>query len=67
MARTKLIRGVWKPVDGGVRQTAVTSRDEGKTWEPWFRSDVPAACRSAVDVRGSEGRCGARHSNIRLL
>jgi ketosteroid isomerase-like protein len=34
--KNKLIRGVWKPVDGGVRQTAVTSRDEGKTWEPWF-------------------------------
>ncbi len=34
--KSKLIRGVWKPVDGGVRETAVTSLDEGKTWKPWF-------------------------------
>jgi len=32
----KLIRGTWKPVEGGVRETAVTSLDEGKTWKPWF-------------------------------
>jgi hypothetical protein len=30
------IRGVWKPVKGGVRETAVTSLDAGKTWQPWF-------------------------------
>jgi len=34
--KSKLIRGVWKPADGGVRETAVTSLDEGKTWKPWF-------------------------------
>jgi ketosteroid isomerase-like protein len=34
--KNKLIRGTWKPVDGGVRETAVTSIDEGKTWQPWF-------------------------------
>lgn len=31
-----LVRGVWKPVDGAVRETAVTSTDGGKTWKPWF-------------------------------
>lgn len=31
-----LVRGVWKPVAGGVRETAVTSTDGGKTWKPWF-------------------------------
>jgi ketosteroid isomerase-like protein len=31
-----LVRGTWKPVDGGVRETAVTSADSGKTWKPWF-------------------------------
>lgn len=31
-----LVRGVWEPVDGGVRETAVTSTDDGKTWKPWF-------------------------------
>lgn len=30
------IRGVWKAVRGGVRETAVTSLDGGKTWQPWF-------------------------------
>jgi ketosteroid isomerase-like protein len=34
--KNKLIRGTWKPVEGGVRETAVTSIDEGKTWQPWF-------------------------------
>jgi len=31
-----LVRGVWKPVSGGVRETAVISSDNGKTWKPWF-------------------------------
>ncbi len=31
-----LVRGIWKPVDGAVRETAVTSTDGGKTWKPWF-------------------------------
>lgn len=34
--KKKFVRGVWKPVAGGVRETAVTSTDGGKTWDPWF-------------------------------
>ena len=30
------VRGRWKPVSGGVRETAVTSTDGGRTWKPWF-------------------------------
>jgi len=30
------VRGIWKPVNGGVRETALTSADSGKTWKPWF-------------------------------
>ncbi len=30
------VRGTWKRVDGGVRETAVRSTDDGKTWTPWF-------------------------------
>ena len=30
------VRGVWKAVQGGVQETAVTSMDGGKTWQPWF-------------------------------
>ena len=32
----KLVRGTWEPINGGVRETAVTSLDAGKTWHPWF-------------------------------
>lgn len=30
------VRVAWKPVEGGVRETAVTSIDAGKTWTSWF-------------------------------
>lgn len=30
------VRGVWKPVKGGVRETAFTSLDGRKSWQPWF-------------------------------
>jgi hypothetical protein len=31
------IRGIWKPLpDGAVQETAFTSTDDGKTWQPWF-------------------------------
>jgi len=30
------VRATWQPVQGGVRETAVTSVDGGKTWKPWF-------------------------------
>lgn len=35
-AKGALIRGTWKPDNGNVRETAVTSTDDGKTWKPWF-------------------------------
>lgn len=31
-----IVRGTWTPVDGGVRETAFTSADNGATWKPWF-------------------------------
>jgi hypothetical protein len=34
--KERQVRGVWKPVNGAVRETAVTSTDGGRTWEPWF-------------------------------
>jgi len=34
--KPRRIRGVWKPADGGVRETAVISMDGGGTWTPWF-------------------------------
>jgi hypothetical protein len=35
-AKGVLVRGEWKPENGNVRETAVTSSDGGKTWKPWF-------------------------------
>ncbi len=34
--RQVLVRGIWKPVKQGVRETAITSNDGGATWRPWF-------------------------------
>jgi len=31
-----LVRGIWKPEQGNVRETADISADRGKTWKPWF-------------------------------
>jgi len=50
------VRGVWKPVEGGVRETAVASVDGGHTWKPWFdlifrphSSDSPAVSRNSLN------------------
>jgi len=32
----RLVSGTWRPVAGGVRETAITSIDAGKSWQPWF-------------------------------
>jgi hypothetical protein len=32
----RTVRGLWKPAEGGVRETAVISTDGGATWKPWF-------------------------------
>ncbi len=34
--RKRQVRGAWRAVEGGVRETAVTSIDGGKTWKLWF-------------------------------
>lgn len=35
-AKGALVRGEWKPENGNVRESAVTSTDGGQTWKPWF-------------------------------
>lgn len=30
------VRGIWKPVEDVVRESAFTSTDGGKSWKPWF-------------------------------
>ncbi len=34
--QVRQVRGSWKPVAGGVRESAVRSIDGGRTWKPWF-------------------------------
>jgi|SRR5579863_796730 len=34
--RERRVRGTWKAEGDAVRETAVTSTDGGKTWQPWF-------------------------------
>jgi hypothetical protein len=34
--KPRLVRGIWKLDSSGVRETAVTSTDNGATWTPWF-------------------------------
>lgn len=48
-AKHSLVRGAWKPLNGGVRETAVTSTDAGKTWKPWFDLMFrPATARKSI-------------------
>jgi len=34
--QNELVRGVWKPIGGAVREAAWKSSDNGKTWQLWF-------------------------------
>ena len=57
-SKNELVRGTWKAVEGGVRETAFTSSDNGATWKPWFdllfrahtaSADDPARIVAALD------------------
>jgi ketosteroid isomerase-like protein len=53
--KERRVRGVWKPVTDGVRETAVISTDAGTTWQPWF--DIifrPHAKPSDTDSRARD-------------
>jgi hypothetical protein len=34
--KERRVRGIWKPVTGGVQESAMRSTDAGVTWTPWF-------------------------------
>lgn len=34
--QSRLVRGSWKAIPGGVRETAFRSLNAGKTWDSWF-------------------------------
>ena len=49
------VRGQWKPVQGGVQETAQTSLDGGRTWTPWFDLTFrPAAATGAANSSEDE-------------
>jgi ABC-type cobalt transport system substrate-binding protein len=35
-AHSSMVRGIWKPEPGGVRETGEKSQDNGRSWKPWF-------------------------------
>jgi ketosteroid isomerase-like protein len=43
------VRGTWKAVSDGVRETAIISSDAGKTWKPWFGLRFRSRPRSAKE------------------
>ena len=55
--KERRVRGTWKPMNGGVRETAVVSNDAGGTWQPWFdlifrpHAQLDATNASARDQR----------------
>jgi len=51
-----LVRGMWKPEHGSVRETADTSADQGKTWTPWFDIIFRPASDPADDSLHSKDR-----------
>jgi ketosteroid isomerase-like protein len=46
-----IVRGWWKAEDGGVRETAVTSADGGKSWKPWFDIMFTASTTQGASAR----------------
>jgi hypothetical protein len=52
-AAGSLVRGTWKPQNGDVRETAVTSTDGGNTWKPWFDLVFRRKASAVGDTRTS--------------
>jgi hypothetical protein len=46
--KPRLVRGIWKPETGGVRETAFTSLDNGATWTQWFDLDFRPHAEAAA-------------------
>lgn len=61
-AKGTIVRGVWKPENGGVRETADTSSDGGKTWKPWF--DLVFRPNAADNANASTGNAPANDASV---
>ena len=54
--KERRVRGTWKPMNGGVRETAVISNDAGSSWQPWF----DLIFRPHAQVDGPDASAGDR-------
>ncbi len=54
--KERRVRGTWKAVNGGVRETAVTSTDGGKTWNLWFDILFRRYARGPTPIRPTGAR-----------
>lgn len=69
------VRGDWKPVEGGVRETAVTSTDGGKTWKPWFdlmfrpatKSGAPAEDERTIAALDTEYQAAVKKNDAATM
>jgi ketosteroid isomerase-like protein len=52
--KKRRVRGTWKPMNGGVRETALVSTDAGSTWQPWF--DLIFRPHAQVDAKNASAR-----------
>jgi hypothetical protein len=53
--RKEIVRGVWTPENGGVREVAHTSIDGGKTWRRWFDVLFRRHAEGAAVGNGTDG------------
>ena len=65
------VRGVWKPIEGGVQETAVVSFDGGKTWKPWFdlmfRRHSPEAEARAVAALDTQYQAAVKAHDVSTI
>jgi hypothetical protein len=62
--KQRMVRGTWKPIQGGVRETAVTSTNNGATWAPWFDLLFRPRAAGASDASAvSFGKASLEFSN----
>ena len=70
------VRGTWKAVSNGVRETAVTSTDGGKTWNPWFdivfrsstsRAPYTDALKKQIAALDTEYQAAVKKNNVATM
>ncbi|MGB6387450.1 MAG: nuclear transport factor 2 family protein [Terriglobales bacterium] len=62
-AKGTTVRGVWRPEKDGVRETADTSSDGGKTWKPWFDLVFRPATSAANNANASTANASGNNAS----